>query len=70
MAMTRSATLGALAALAVPTVTKSLTGTLGDLIDRVSTDFEIAGIWLRWSWAIFAIVTAFTFIMLVLAKDR
>lgn len=68
--MTRAATFGALAALAVPTLTKQLQGTLGDLIDRISTDFELFGIWLRWSWAVFALVTFVSFVLLLITKDR
>ena len=67
--MVRSATFGALAALGVPTVLRKLEGGLGDFVRTYSHNFEMAGIWFSWSWAIFALVTLLSFILLQLSRD-
>jgi hypothetical protein len=70
MSMTRSAIFGALAALGVPTILRDMDGTIADFIYHTSTGFNIAGIWLRWSWPIFVVVTLFSFILLQLSRNK
>jgi len=48
--MVRSAIFGALAAVGVPTLLRKVDGGLGNFVRGISRDFQIAGIWLGWSW--------------------
>jgi hypothetical protein len=70
MTLVRSAIFGSLAALGVPTVMRGMDGTVSDFVHRTSTAFDIAGIWLRWSWPIFVVVTLFSFIMLQVSRNK
>ena len=67
--MMRSVTFGALAAAGVPMALRRLEGELGDFIRGISQHAEVAGISLSWSWAIFALVTLLSFILLQLSRD-
>jgi len=67
--MVRSAIFGALAAVGVPTLLRPVEGGLGDFVRTHSLRFEMAGIWFSWSWAIFAVVTLLTFLLLQVSRD-
>jgi len=68
--MIRSAIFGGLAALAVPTVLESVDGGVARFIRNTSMHFEITGIFFRWSWPIFVVVTLFSFILLQITRNR
>ncbi|MBV5325552.1 MAG: hypothetical protein J0626_10000 [Rhodospirillaceae bacterium] len=70
MAMTRSAIFGALAALGVPTILRDVDVNVAEFIYHSSTAFNIAGIWLRWSWPVFVLVTLLSFILLQVSRNK
>ena len=59
MALGKAVLIGAVAAVAVPTVMRRETGELGYWVQRGVLEFTVAGADIRWSWPLFCLVTLF-----------
>ena len=68
MALTKAIAAGAAAALAIPYALEGHSGTLGAMVRANMVAVDLAGVPLRWSWTIFAVVTLFAWGLLAWAN--
>ncbi|WOK35631.1 hypothetical protein [Sphingomonas sp. C3-2] len=70
MTAIRAVIIGGLSALGLPTILKNLDGPVGDFLARSSIHFQLYDTWLRWSWAVFAAATLFSFLVMLATRNR